>query len=729
MHARPAGIMIAASLLAAIASSAPPICSAAAQRPPALQLEVLTPQAGQYERIDFRLQTDRQYRNPFDPDEVDMALRIRGPQGAEVMVPAFFAQDYRRQQVPGDLRRDWCYPVGLPGWKARFATGLVGRYTATAVRRDAAGTTESAPVAFEVLPKPARGFVRVSRQDPRFLAFDDGSPYFAIGHNHAFVGSMQYANLARSEKIFAQIAQNGGNFLRIWVCCEDWATAIEARKSAWGRSWAWRPPIVPMPDNPPDAPGHKCIELAPERGGPLAISPSHPLAVLPETAYVLSGRIRTEPDTSVHVLLGGRPLGESIQSPPQGWVAFSRRVTTGASQFWLDTIALQRQGKGKAWLDGLSLVEARAGPELLWEADVNRPVRGYYNPLDCFIVDQLVEAAENTGLYLQLTLITRDLYMGTLKDPKSARYAQAIADAKKLLRYAVARWGYSTHVAAWEYFNEIDPGLPTEHFYEEVGRYLERIDPYGHLRTTSTWHPSPSDWKHPQLDVAQAHHYLRPDLKEAFRDEVAGARKAIDFLLAHTRGKPALMAEFGLAENNFQLSAYMKRDRELVHFHNALWASALSGTAGTVAFWWWEQLDQMGAYRHYRPLADFVADIPWTTGGLHAIPASATRGLRVVGLSGKDQAYFWVQNPEATWWNLVVEGRRPEPIRDATVEIRSLADGNYRAEWWDTYSGKPVAKTPVQSQEGTVRLTVPAIARDTACKVVMAADNKGKNDR
>lgn len=721
MRARLPAITNAARLLAAFSGVLSSAWAAAAGKPPALQLEVLTPQVVQYQRIEFRLQTDRAYCNPFDPDEVEMAVRIRGPQGAEVVVPAFFAQDYRRQQVPGDPRRDWCYPAVMPGWKARFATGQAGTYTAVAFRRDAAGSVESAPVGFEVRPKPGRGFVRASRQDPRFFAFDDGSPYFAIGHNHAFVGSMQYANLARSEKIFAEIARNGGNFLRIWVCCEDWATAIEARKSAWGRSWAWRPPIVPIPDQPQGTAGRMCVEMAAERGGPLAVSPSHPLAVLPQTEYVLSGRIRTEPDTSVHVLLGGRPLGEGIQSPPGRWTPFSRRLTTGPSQYWLEAIALERRGKGKAWLDGLSLVEARGGPELLWEADINRPVRGFYNPLDCFIVDQLVEAAEKSGLYLQLTLITRDLYMGALKDPQSAPYAQAITDAKKLLRYAVARWGYSTHVAAWEYFNEIDPRLPTERFYEDVGRYLERIDPYGHLRTTSTWHPSPKDWKHPQLDVAQSHHYLRPELKEAFRDEVAGGLSALGFLLEHTQGKPALLAEFGLAENNFQRSAYMERDRQLVHFHNAVWMSALSGAAGTAAFWWWEQLDQMGAYRHYRPLADFVADIPWTTAGLRPISATATRGLRVVGLAGKNRAYFWVQNPQATWWNLVVEGYRPESIRDAAVEIRLLAEGAYQALWWDTYSGKPLAKTPVRSQSGLLRLAVPALERDVACKVVPAA--------
>ena len=102
--------------------------------------------------------------------------------------------------------------------------------------------------------------------------------------------------------------------------------------------------------------------------------------------------------------------------------------------------------------------------------------RGYYNPVDCALLDHIVEAAEQTGIYLQLCLITRDAYMGDLKDEQSAAYQQATVDAQNLLRYAVARWGYSTHVVTWEYFNENDPGLPMERFYREVGDYLQQVD-------------------------------------------------------------------------------------------------------------------------------------------------------------------------------------------------------------------------------------------------------------
>ena len=127
---------------------------------------------------------------------------------------------------------------------------------------------------------------------------------------------------------------------------------------------------------------------------------------------------------------------------------------------------------GTAWLSDLSLKEAGGHAELLWEAEVNRPTRGFYNPLDCFLLDELVTAAEQRGIYLQLCMLTRDLYMNAVTNASSTNYDRAIEDAKNFFRYAIARWGSSTSVAAWEYWNEMNPGLPTDRFYEELGEFF-----------------------------------------------------------------------------------------------------------------------------------------------------------------------------------------------------------------------------------------------------------------
>ncbi|MHC4180557.1 MAG: DUF5060 domain-containing protein [Planctomycetota bacterium] len=688
-----------------------------------IPVEVSRQRVGKYEKVEFLIRVETQYGNPFDPEEVDLSVVLNAPDGKRLSLPAFYCQQYERRPVDREGRRgqaSWMYPVGKPAWKARFAPMQVGGYRAAAILKDRGGTRRSRGVEFLCTQSGRKGFVRVSKKDPRFFELSEGQPLFAIGQNLAFIGEGQYVNLSKAEEIFEALARNGANYLRIWTCCKDWAMAVEARKSAWGRSWNWKPPIVPVPDGKGTERDRKCLKLAGGDGSALAVSPSHAVALRPNTRYVFSARIKTEENTRVRVDVGSSRLEDAVSSGTgQKWTPFSHEFQTGPSEFWLGRTAFRLEGQGTAWLSDLSLKEAAGGPELLWEADVNRRIRGYYNPVDCFMLDEIVEAARGRGIYLQLCLITRDLYMGSLKDPSSPEYQEAIDDAKKLLRYAVARWGSSTGVAAWEYFNEIDPNLPTDRFYTELGEYLERIDPYGHLRTTSTWHPSARDCRHQKLDIADVHFYLRPADKTRLGDEVEAVLDRVRFLRQHAPDKPAHLGEFGLANERWQPTTEMNQSDQVVDFHNAIWASALSGSSGTALFWWWDRLDKRNHYPHYRPLAEFLVDVPWTTAGLHQAAATVSdKRVRTVGLQGRDRAYVWLFNPQAAWSSAVMQNVTPTPISGATLEVKDLAPGTYRVQWWDTRQGKTVKEEERSPSAALLRLAVPTFARDIACKIV-----------
>ena len=518
-----------------------------------LGIDVSAKEVGRYDKVEFDLRVGTRYRNAFDPEEVDLNILLEAPGGKRLRIPAFYLQSYQRRDVAQGRRdRVWMYPAGQPAWKARFAPTEPGTYEAIAVLKDADGSVRSEPVRFECTPSERKGFLRVSRSDPRFFEFSNGEPFFAIGQNLAFIGQGQYVDLAKAERIFAKLSDSGANYLRIWTCCKDWAMAVEARKSAWGRSWHWRPPIVPVPEGDDTDSTRKCVQMPEGDGSTLKPEPSHSVALRPETQYVFSCRVKTATDAAVHCTVSGTSLKAPVSSAADGgWVPLELTFETGPAEFWLGAVTFRKQGNGKAWLEGLSLKQAAGGPELLWEADVNRPTRGYYNPIDSFMLDQVVEAAQRHGIYLQLCLITRDLYMEALKDDQSAEYQQAIRDAKRLLRYAVARWGYSTSVAAWEHFNENDPNLPTDRFYTETGHYLEQIDVYGHLRSTSTWHPSPKDCRHGELDLADVHFYLRPVERKRLKDEVEAVVDRARYLRRHAPAKPALIGEFGLANDKW----------------------------------------------------------------------------------------------------------------------------------------------------------------------------------
>ncbi len=695
---------------------------------PSVKLAVGAERVGRYEKVEFLIHLNTTYHNPFDPDEVDLSLELRTPTGRTLSLPAFYYQPYERRVLEsGGRKADWLYPVGAPVWQARFAPMEVGQHVGMARLRDRRGMTSSNTVTFTCVPSERRGFVRVSAKDSRFFAFDNGAPFFPIGQDLAFIGSMQYVTLSKAEDVFRRMSENGANYVRIWTCCDDWAMAIESRKSAWGRSWAWKPPIVPAPGDE----GKKCLQLTGADGAALTVEPSHPVALRPNTRYVVSGRLRTEGGAGVSLEVQGARVGDLIAADPKKWMNFQREFTTDANGWWLNAMRLRLNGNGTVWLSDLSLRECPnevwdgGGAELLWEADVNRPVMGVYNPTDCFMLDQIVAAAEKHGVYLQLCLLTRNLYMDSLRDEKNADYDKAIAAAKKLLRYAVARWGYSTSVASWEYWNEQNPNLPTDRFYAECGHYLEQIDPYRHLRATSAWGPAPKDWRHEKLDVADLHWYLRPNWNELWKDAAAAAQDRAKSLRQYAPRRPALLSEFGLADEKWGLSPYMKQDKDLLHFHDALWASALSGVSGTAMFWWWEQLDQMDAYRHYKPLAAFVADIPFTTTPLRDVAARVSDDrVRVMGLQGKDCAYFYLSDAEAMWYRMVVEKATPTEVKDVFVEIEGLSPGDYQAQWWDTNAGKVIRQEPVSAQSQRLRLSAPPFVRDVACKVLRRSQSR-----
>jgi len=532
-----------------------------------------------------------------------------------------------------------------------------------------------------------------------------------VGQNVAFIRDTYDA----AEK-FRKLAGSGANFVRVWTCCEDWAMGIEARKSAWSRSWAWKPPIATLPGKEGYHSDRKCLRIvAGPKGATLAVSPTRPLAARANTRYVLTGRVLTDKGAALEIHVQGAKPGKAIGGAKK-WTRFKQEFTTSAKQLWMPRISFRVLAKGVVWLRGLSLKEAKGGPELLGEADVNRPPRGSYNQADCLMLDQVVEAAEAHGLYLELCLLTRDHYMHALGKANTPAYDAAVADARKLLRYAVARWGYSTSVAAWEYFNEMNPSLPTDRFYAECGRYLERIDPYRHLRATSAWGPSEKDSRHAQLDLADMHYYMRPTTGALFKDAPASVLARAKLLREAAPNKPALLSEFGVIGNNWQPTPEVAKDKEYWHLHNALWASALSGLSGTVMHWFWDDIHKRDYYGHYRGVSAFVADIPFNTAGLRAADAAVTGAdVRLVGLAGRDRAYLWIMNNQATWWRLA-EGE-PKPVRAAAVVLKGLAPGSYRVQWWDTRKGQATKQEQAKASAAGLKLTAPPFTRDIACKV------------
>lgn len=256
---------------------------------------------------------------------------------------------------------------------------------------------------------------------------------------------------------------------------------------------------------------------------------------------------------------------------------------------------------------------------------------------------------------------------------------------KRRLRYSVARWGWTTNLLAWELWNEIDN---MDHFnpdasaawHSEMGAYLKQIDPWRHLITTS-WRDRKT-FAVPQIDIVQGHSYFGPEF-----DAAEYSFEDTDHLMRGF-GKPFFFGEQGI-------EGPVSVDPDGKHFHDCLWATAMSGAAGTGLYWWWHNyIDQYGLYRHYTGLSRFLrgedpAALDWQRLKLSRpnVPVS----LRVYGLLGEDRGLLWIYDPLAF---RIIGGKaeRGPGTSGASLNVVGLADGRYEIEWWDTTTGAVLRK-------------------------------------
>jgi hypothetical protein len=159
--------------------------------------------------------------NPFDPAEVDLRAEFMAPDGTRSEIPGFVTRDFERELVGGFEK---LHPRGPLHWKVRFTPTQTGRWRFRWRVVTPEGSDTTRWHRFKVRPAaPDRhGFLRPSPLDPRYLRFDDGTPYFAVGENLAWYdgrGTFAY------DDWFAKLAAEGANYVRLWM--PSWAFGLE----------------------------------------------------------------------------------------------------------------------------------------------------------------------------------------------------------------------------------------------------------------------------------------------------------------------------------------------------------------------------------------------------------------------------------------------------------------------------------------------------------------------
>jgi hypothetical protein len=511
----------------------------------------------QWARFDARYVPHPAPQNPFDPDEIDVRAQFVAPRGETREALAFWYQGYSRSLVDG---REQLSATGRPHFRVRFTPDHPGRWRWRWVI-GRAGKTEVRPWRqLQVKQTRDRGFVRVSEHDPRALAFDDGSPYFAVGEN---TGWYDQRGTYAYDDWFGALASQGANFGRVWMA--SWAFGIE-----------WN-------------------------------------------------------DTG---------LGNYTQRLDRAWQ-----------------------------------------------------------------LDHVLEEAERRDIFVMLTLLNHGAFStvfnsewadnpynaargGPLTSPSEFfTNAEARDRFEQRLRYIVARWGWSTHLLAWELWNEVDltdgyASAAVTAWHADLAARLRALDPYDHLVTTSHafFVNDPAVWRDGGLDFTQLHFYANtlPPFANVPKTVVTFTRDR----LAQT-GQPVLFGELGIdSRGPVETKA---NDPEGIGVHDGLWAGAVSGGIGTAMPWWWDNVIATEPHRFYPmfgSIARYVEGIRWDREGFDALEASVSGGTRSVvpyGLRGDRTLLVWLKD-DAFQWNA------PEAvdIRGARLAV----DGRWCGSWYDTWTGR-----------------------------------------
>jgi len=208
---------------------------------------------------------------------------------------------------------------------------------------------------------------------------------------------------------------------------------------------------------------------------------------------------------------------------------------------------------------------------------------------------------------------------GPLAEPREYfTNPEMLRSFRERLRYLVARFGYSTAIFAWEFWNEVDiidqyDSEAVTAWHQEMARHLRSIDPWQHMISTSTARPQgdPRLDALPELEFVQTHHYGAKDMAANLGADIVTKKAAED--------RPHYHGEYGIGHSGTETR---KTDPTGIHIHNGLFSCVGQQQAGTPMTWWWDSyIDPQNLYPIY---ASFVA---WIDGfdfvAQHARPIEA----------------------------------------------------------------------------------------------------------
>jgi hypothetical protein len=287
---------------------------------------------------------------------------------------------------------------------------------------------------------------------------------------------------------------------------------------------------------------------------------------------------------------------------------------------------------------------------------------------------------------------------------------------EKLLRYLVARWGYSRSLFLWFVVDEINGtegwqnggAEAAEAWCRRVHEWLKANDPY-HRPTTGTQSGGLKQWwpgGYALFDVAAREIYEsqgHPMPAGGKADPAADHPLEVSYrnYAKQTQDlwggfhKPAIVGECGYDHTWYEPGT----PGYLAMYHNALWAGLANGLAAS-PFWWSNgpMTSDSVVTRTLTFFTQFVRGIPFAAGEWKptALKVSHGDGWAVLG---ERMTFGWVVNAAGG-------------IASETFTVPGLPDGDYDVHLYRTWRGQYLDAIAASSAGGAMTITVPELKTD-----------------
>jgi hypothetical protein len=647
--------------------------------------------------------------------------------------------------------------TGQPEWRVRFTPTEIGEYRLRIVARDRTGEATSAPVSFTVAPSASRGFVRVSRDDPRYFAFEDGSPYVPIGHDVPL-------GLSDVRACFPRMRAVGENATYFILCPYDLSYE-------WDRLGVYDLERAARID--------RVIDEARRNGIYMKLSFDVHDAFRPSSWW----------GTNPYNAANGGPCASpnDFFTDPVAWSHYAKRIRYLVARWGYSPHIMAWEPVAE--LDGATFFggyegwgyPTRAGGEaisIMLEAFL-RKLAAYLRTLDPYdrmfttsfggdtsddrhwrmpeVAYTQIHCYDTNDPSETLSRWARDLtrrhrkpMMITEFGPGTEGPVEGIDPHAINLHngiWASLLGGSAGCALNWHWWYIHDWNLyrhyaPLSAFTKGIDWPRERFRPLsavvraptrGRLITVSTTIHTRGGFG----DVKVADFVVGPD------GWLVGSVPPPAFTLGRGRPEARIKPRFHTAFPRSSRMLFTVREvcpdaRLTVRIDDKTVRTIelparhvpgkLSWQDPTHGLWVCRYDQEYGvdlpAGRHVVEVENSHPGSSWVQVTSYRFVRREPAGLRVIGLSGRRSVLFWLLNQESTWdrW----DSPAPEPITGATVEIGGLSAAPRLVEWTDPWTGRTIRTSVMTPRNGRLTLSVPPIRRDLACRVLLQSERSAK---